>query len=342
MSSQRRTSRLAAIAMAAAFCVSVPLVLGFLKHLHPAFDSFAHLRAHLAVLLAVLSLPLLFFASWRAHGLLALALAVAAFTSVLDVPLLQRLSGGPAEASPPDVARYRLLQLNLRYDNSSPKEVLSLIGRSQPDVITLEEVSAMWRRELALIEKAYPHSLFCSRPGVGGVAILSRRPFLHPSRAECFNKGALAIATVSFGGTAVDIAAIHLGWPWPFEQSRQLTHVTPTLKRKMGATAILAGDLNAVSWSAAAEQLAAAGGLTRLRHIGPTWLAQPLPNRLRRVAGLPIDNIFVKGRIAVVATRRLDDAGSDHLPVLLEFDVLPQLKGSQTLQASVAALQAVR
>src|ERR1700755_1597353 len=39
--------------------LSVPLVAGFFGTLHPAFDSFAHFRVHLAVLLILCALPLL-------------------------------------------------------------------------------------------------------------------------------------------------------------------------------------------------------------------------------------------------------------------------------------------
>jgi len=334
MSSAARSLALAAILLAA-FLISVPLVLGFLKNVHPAFDAFTHLRAHLAVLLALAALPLLFSASWRAYGALALALAIMAFTSVLDVSLLNRLSGGAAEASSSPAAHYRLLQLNLRYDNRSPKEVLSLIGRSGADVVTLEEVSSMWRRELALIEKAYPYRRFCPRPVIGGVAILSRRPFLHPSTAKCLNRHALAVATINFSGTAVDIVAVHLGWPWPYDQPAQIGPIENTLATKLGANAILAGDLNSVPWSATAERMAAAGGFTRLRHIGPSWLALPLPDWLRRTVGLPIDNIFVKGRVAVTRTTRLESVGSDHLPVLVEFNLLPEPRQREVLQAGL-------
>lgn len=335
MTEHRRSNLFAVAISMAALLLSVPLVLGFLKYVHPAFDSFAHLRAHLAVLLALTAFPLLFLARWRAYGALALALAIMAFTSVLDLSLLHRFSGSKAEASAPPGPYYRLLQLNLRFDNHTPKEVLSLIGRSNADVVTLEEVSGMWRRELSFIEKAYPYRQFCPRPGVGGVAILSRRPFLHPSTAKCLNRHALAIATINFGGAAVDVVALHLGWPWPFEQSQQIGPVAKTLETKLGSSAILAGDLNAAPWSATAERLAKAGGFTRLRHIGPTWLARNLPDWLRRTAGLPIDNIFVKGRVAVLQTKRLESVGSDHLPLLVEFSLLPGPQQEPVFQAGL-------
>ncbi|WP_274424823.1 endonuclease/exonuclease/phosphatase family protein [Chelativorans sp. YIM 93263] len=319
-----------------ALCVTlttIPLVLGFLGGLHLAFDSFAHFRVHLALLVVVLALPLLLYSGWRRIGLMAIVLSLSSIASV-TVPTSSeaRANAATAQGEP---ARYRLLQLNLRYDNRSPREVLSLIGRVAPDVITLEEVSGMWRDELGLVESAYPYRIICDSPSpVGSVAILSRRPFLHPSTARCYNRGALAIATVKFGGTAIDIAALHLGWPWPFEQPWQIRHVEPPLTR-LGGTAILGGDLNAVPWSAIARRVATAGGLTPIGDIGPTWLARPLPNALRRNVGLPIDNVFVKGGIVPLRTERLRQVGSDHLPVLLEFAVNPQGGEPGVMQATL-------
>lgn len=302
-----------------AVLLTVPLVFGYLGGLHLAFDSLAHFRVHLAVLVVLFALPLLFYRGWRSIGLAALALALASIASV-SVSGAGVARAGVA-AGENDGARYRLLQLNLRFDNRTPKEVLSLIGRVQPDVITLDEVSAMWRQELKLTESAYPHRLICPAPsGIGSVAILSRRPFLHPSTAECYDRGALAVATVNFGGTAVDIVAIHLGWPWPFEQPWQIGNVGPFLER-VGGTAILAGDLNAAPWSAIARRVASAGDMTVLQGIGPTWLAFPLPGALRRIVGLPLDNVFIKGGVVPLDTKRLEGVGSDHLPVLFEFSL---------------------
>ncbi len=61
--------------LVAATLVSIPLVLSFLNSLHPAFDTFSHLRIHLAVLMGLLALPLL-FTKLRREGAMILLLAV--------------------------------------------------------------------------------------------------------------------------------------------------------------------------------------------------------------------------------------------------------------------------
>ncbi|TIQ70667.1 MAG: AP endonuclease, partial [Mesorhizobium sp.] len=144
--------------------------------LHPAFDSFAHFRVHLSVLMALCALPLL-VTSFRLQAAAALLFAGAAFattSNILPVPRLwpvqaafeanpgdQPVYPGDQSVYPVDKAVYRLLQMNLRFNNPTPEKVLSLIGRTQPDVITLDEVSDMWKAKLGLLSRAYPYRILC-------------------------------------------------------------------------------------------------------------------------------------------------------------------------------------
>ena len=58
---------------------------------------------------------------------------------------------------------------------------------------------------------------------------------------------------------------------------------------------------------------------------GPTWLQIKLPDFLR-FAGLPIDQVFSKGAVLIHSASRLEDTGSDHLPVMVEFSLRPEAK----------------
>ena len=299
---------------------SVPLVLGLLKDWHPAFDSLSHFRAHLAVLLGLTALPVLVGAAWK-EGATALALAIASLLTVTGLPGLPGSTPVRAAADPDTRAMYRLLQLNLRFDNRTPERVLSLIGRTKPDAITLEEVSTKWIPILDRLSSAYPYRVICpSDELIGGVAILSRRSFQGVGATYCYGEGSLAVAAVNFGGSRVEVAAMHLSWPWPFRQPRQINDLAPALGA-LADTALLAGDLNATGWSAAVAHVAEAGDLTPIRAIGPTWLHRSLPPALRRWVGLPIDQVLAKGNVVVRSVTVQEEAGSDHLPVLVEFSL---------------------
>ena len=306
----------------AVIAVSIPLAAGFFGWLHPAFDSMAHFRVHLAALLVFAALPLLLSSSLRWHGLLAATFGCAAILTVTGTSFLR--GPGPVQAAfqPKDEISpvYRLLQLNLRFDNPEPGKVLSLIGRVRPDVVTLNEVSEMWSEKLGLLASAYPYRILCEMDNrAGGVAILSVRPFAEDTDGGCLDGGTFAVATVDLNGRSVDIGALHLHWPWPFDQLRQIEDMAPRLAAT-AETTILAGDTNATPWSVASARIADAAGMISAGPIRPTWLYRRLPEFLR-FAGLPIDRIFTKGEVIVHSVDTLEEVGSDHLPVLVEFSL---------------------
>lgn len=314
----RRITAFLAIALPA--LIALALVAGFLGAWHPAFDSFAHFRAHLAVLLALAGLPGLFIGYWK-EAIAAVALGVAALsTTAVDMPV-PGFGASVAEPRPDDVAIYRLMQLNLLYNNPEPEKALSEIGRVQPDIVTLEEVSATWGERLKLLAPTYPYSVICpAGRRVGGVAIFSRRPFTFGTEPVCLLRGSLAIASVDLGGRTLDVAAVHLAWPWPRPQAQEVAELEAELAR-LADNALLAGDFNAVGWSQTLKRVAAAGRLTPVPPVGPTWLAYQFPLAFRAYVGLPIDHVLSKGNVHIHAARTGGDAGSDHAPVIVEFSL---------------------
>ncbi|MFD1197613.1 hypothetical protein ACFQ3K_04635 [Brucella gallinifaecis] len=137
MSNTRDTISLTLLIVAVV--VSVPLVLGFLGSAHPIFDSFAHFRPQLAILMGLLALPLL-FTRMRRESIMILLFAILAFSTTLGTTrnLLDRSTSAQSNA-PTSGARYSLVQINLRYDNPEPKRVLQMIAHEKPDIITYQE-----------------------------------------------------------------------------------------------------------------------------------------------------------------------------------------------------------
>ena len=181
----------------------------------------------------------------------------------------------------------------------------------------------------------YPYHVICKRPiHVGGVAIFSRRPFAGPSTAYCGERSDFALARFDLGGRILDVATMHMGWPWPFEQRWQVDALQRELAL-IGDTAVIAADLNAVPWSHNARRVENGAGARLLRGIGPTWLDRRMPDWLRPLVGLPIDNAMVKGGVVPLSAGITEGVGSDHRPILVEFALLPQEKAPDVLQAEV-------
>lgn len=308
-------------ALAALLATAGALSFGYLGWLHPAFDSFSHFRIHLAVLLLV-GVPVLLLLRFWPEALFATLLAATTIVQTTGLPFSPALPS--ASAADAGGAVYRLFHANLRFDNDRPEAILSLIGETRPDVLTFNEVSEIWKDRLEVLAAVYPYRVICPRPSpIGGVAILSRRPFMHGLIPYCGDRGSFAHAAVDFGGHTVEVATMHLGWPWPYEQPWQVGRVMHLLQQ-VGPTALFAGDLNAAPWSNTAKRVAAGLDAQPLRGLGPTWLTAHLPDSLRPLIGLPIDNMMVKGAVIPLSTRTLENGSSDHLPVLLEFRLAPQ------------------
>jgi endonuclease/exonuclease/phosphatase (EEP) superfamily protein YafD len=296
--------------------LSAVVAAGFLGFLHPAFDTLGQLRLHASAALFFLAL------GWRMLGCAnapAILFALVAFAGVAGS------ASGLAGVGARDVALTgenvrRLLQFNLRFDNPDHDGVLAMIGETDADILSLTEYSELWREPLAKLSQRWPHRYHCGEWGhVGGSAIFSKFPFA-PGREYCGDYASLALQDMEIDGRRVTIGSAHLRWPWPASGPRQVVRLSGEL-RNLPADALIAGDFNAATWSHALKKFAETGKLETVAGVGPTWLHGMLPASLARYVGFPIDNVLAKGAVRIVSARTLAPAGSDHLPVLVEFVV---------------------
>ena len=319
------------------------LVCGFFGAAVPFFDTMAQFRAHFSILLVVAGLALI-LARPRLLGGVAILAGIAGFTSVMPYLLpgasepLSAASASSASTKSP-APNYTLLQMNLRKDASDKATAIRLIGALSPDILTLEEASRPWQPLLAALSQLYPYRYGCTSPKVFNDAlILSKRPFVAGDPGTCSGDHRFARRAVDFNGVAVEIVAQHLRWPWPGSQWRQIEQTTrPQLEtlRASNRPVLLAGDFNAVPWSAAIKRYADLGGLTVVDGIGPSWFFKPVTRWIAPYAGLPIDNVMHSGAIEILGVARQPATDSDHLPVLVTF-ALPGAAGARP-QMTVAA-----
>ena len=332
---------LRALLTAGTLVVLTMLACGFFGAVVPFFDTMAQFRAHFSILLMVAGLALILVRPRLLGGIAVLA-GLAGF--ILVVPYL--LPGAPAPlvavsdaSNAVPAARYTLLQMNLRKDASDKASAIRLIGALSPDVLTLEEASAPWERVLAPLSQLYPYRYGCTSPNAFNDAlILSKRPFVAGDPGECSGDHRFARRSVDFNGTAVEIVAQHLRWPWPGSQWRQIENTTrPQLEilKTLDRPVLLAGDFNSAPWSAAIKRYAELGGLTVVDGIGPSWFFNPFTPWIAPYAGLPIDNVMHSGAIKIISVERQAATDSDHLPILVTF-ALPGA-GRARPQMTVAA-----
>ena len=289
---------------------------GFLDFVHPVFDTASNFRLHFSGLL-VLGAVLLVFMSETLLAIMIFAFGIFGIN--------QAWSGIPQIISssytkPATHAYYKLFHFNMLFSNKRQKDVIDLIHKTEPDIISLLENSVLWEKELARLDAKWPHTYHCPEwKNTGGIRIHSKFPLVE-NTAYCHSYAAMGIISVKLpAGKTMTLGSVHLRWPWPASGPRQASELKPRLEALSG-NVLVSGDFNATPWTRTVRQFTNNGGLQIHANIGPTWMYEYLPSALAKWVGFPIDHVMSHGDdIYVHKISRLDPIGSDHLPLLIEF-----------------------
>jgi len=294
----------------------VGIGLGFLGALHPSFDTFSHFRLHLGVALCLISIILLII---KRYWLLILS-ALVGLTGVYHSAIGTTFTANPVEADPTRPV-YSLFHFNLYWINNRREDVIDHILELDPELISLSEAATRWTATIRRLDEKWPYLIHCPEWGKrGGLRLYSKWP-LEKEGQYCGPYGSFAkTRVISPEGVSFTSGSVHLRWPWPASGPQQLRDITPELKT-IGENALFAGDFNATTWSHTIRHFSRASGMDIIPGIGPTWMIDELPLRHAWWAGLPIDNVMAKGRIKVLSAKTLEDLGSDHLPILVRFQI---------------------
>ena len=273
--------------------LALPLVGGAAGALHPAGDSLAVFRPHLASALLAAAIPASAVGP-RRLGATAVLLAMAALAP-LAWPRL----------SPPPAGPFVVYQKNLSAALTDVSDLARDIEAVAPDAVVLQEVTPSNEALLARLAPSYPVQARCPSGWLGDTAVLSRHALV-PGARGCAH-GA-AVLRVSSPEGPLWLASMHWRWPWPIDQAARADALSGALGALDGPI-VLGGDLNMVPWSHAVRHLARATGT---RPAGPA-------RATLRVAGLPlsIDHVLAPGRGLTERRARL---GSDHHGVVARVD----------------------
>ncbi len=222
--------------------------------------------------------------------------------------------------APPAASGINMVQFNLSYRNSNPNAVADFIRAADADVVTLQEVTGKAAKVMELLAKDYPTRIRCRYARVGSVAVLSRLPSASGEAQGCVDGQGMTWIRVIAGGQELTVASLHLHWPWPYQQYRQIGELEKYL-REMPRPILLAGDFNAAPWSHAVQRVATAAGASvapGLRfsfgiEFSP-W-APSLP--------IPIDHILLPGEVTPLHVRLGPAVGSDHRPIVARLALSP-------------------
>ncbi|MFW6157893.1 MAG: endonuclease/exonuclease/phosphatase family protein, partial [Planctomycetota bacterium] len=293
---------------------------GFLGRAWWRLDLTAHFRLQYLLCLWAVAVGL---AALRRLRLAGLALLVSLINLVLVAPLYLDGPGDAPSQGPSDGrTRLRAVSLNVSRSNEDHEAVRGLVRREDPDFLLLLEFTERWLDDLSDLTSAYPHVIGRPRAGHFGIALFSKHPFESWDVEHIGDEKLPSIvARVDLGDRELTLIGTHPRPPTNPDGARARNAHLAAIADRLQALEppiLLLGDLNVTPFSPWFRRFLDESGLrdSSLGHgYQATWPTYA-PAFL-----IPIDHCLYSAGIRI-ADRRIGPAiGSDHLPLIVDFDV---------------------
>lgn len=224
--------------------------------------------------------------------------------------------------------RVRVVAANVDYTNSKRQSAMEMLVESDADLMAIVEVDAQWDGLIESYSETYPYRVTEFREKGRGIALLSKLKFVEPEIQYLVEDERPSIwAKLHTHGAIIGVCVLHPPPPGLKKRSgdervsskpRDI-ELMIAAKRIADSTIehwIMVGDFNDVGWSRTTEQAKQAGGLRDPRIGRGMYNTFPANRPLLRY---PIDHVLVTDAFRVERLTRLENIGSDHLPLLAEL-----------------------
>lgn len=235
--------------------------------------------------------------------------------------------------APSDTQPIRLMSVNVLQKNDNYEALIQLIEEVKPHLLLTMESNQAWEDALNKMELPFQYSHKIAKENRYGMHLYSRLEVLNCKEHHLISSNFPSIeAEVKDENDEVfTFWGIHPPPPSPTEapSSKQKDGEFMVLAKHInskGTPVIVAGDFNSVCWSKSSKRFSAFSKLkdARLgRGFHSTFPVRP------KIARFPIDLLFHSNRIEIHKLETLPDIGSDHLPLLSVFSVIPTKKATR-------------
>lgn len=277
------------------------------------FDLFSHFRVQMLLCLWLAALILL-CSQRKRFAILFFLMSLPHFLEIAPFYFPAR------RAIPPAENLLSVCLLNVNSSTGDPDKVLAYLKAQNTDVVVIQEFSSRWRKVSNDLQQEYPHQLLEVREDNFGMALLSRREFIHQEVLYFTGEMIPSLGVkVEMNAHKVYVFAAHpvppIGAEYTDLRNRQLTEIGTVLANSSGSV-ILVGDLNTTPWSPIFKDLLRSTGLQNSMKgfgIQPTWPSFIPP------LWIPLDHLLHSKDLAVQTRKIGPDIGSDHFPVEVSF-----------------------
>ena len=302
----------------ASFLAIASILFGLLGKWHflPDLSSHFRIQATVALLCVAIPLHLLRRRRWSVVSMIAGILA--------GVTLLPFIWPNRSRVPP----QYRLVTMNVLTNNPRKELVAEYLIKADPDFVVLLETDAEWIEAMdKALSATWPHQRSIPRFDNFGLAIYSKLPWTACESIEFDNGLPTPSLTADFRlptGHRFRLVATHpippmdtLRWE---SRNTLFAHLAEDVQSQIPETTVVAGDFNCSPWSYWFARLQRESGLKTSAYGHGTnisWYPIPIPT-----FGLPIDHVLVGRNIGVSRSAIGPPLGSDHRPVIVDFNLL--------------------
>ncbi len=236
--------------------------------------------------------------------------------------------------SPPSTDPIRLMSVNVLQKNDDYKALIQLVEEVKPHLLLTMESNRAWEDALKEMEFPFEYSHKIAKENRYGMHLYSRLEVLNCKEHHLISSDypSIEASMKDEAGELFTFWGVHPPPPSPTEapSSKQKDGEFMMLAKKINTTdvpVIVAGDFNSVCWSRSSKRFARFSQLkdARLgRGFHSTFPVQP------KIFRFPIDLLFHSNKIAIHKLATLPDIGSDHLPLLSVFSVIPSKKSTSS------------
>lgn len=226
------------------------------------------------------------------------------------------------------VSGLRLLAYNLYYENENYAKAIKMLESAEADILITLETTPVWEDHLKTLKKDYPYTAEAINKASYGMTIYSKYELMNVER-HYLNNNNVPSYSCNIQPTNLPLMQLYSVHPPPpkhFEElpdnagqeEKALTKIGKRIAKDSMPTIVI-GDFNDVAWGNTEELVQADNRLHDIR-VGRGFYNTFSAHHF--LIKWPLDHCFVTKGFAVQEIQLLDNAGSDHYPLLVELSYL--------------------
>jgi endonuclease/exonuclease/phosphatase (EEP) superfamily protein YafD len=217
----------------------------------------------------------------------------------------------------------RVLAANVHHGGADPEALVALVDRLHPDVLSVEELTPRFARELAAagLGSRMPHAVLETRRSASGAGLYSRLPLRRlPGPSRFFFRSPRAQLRLP-DGRAVRIVGVHPYPPEPNRTSEWEESLASLPSAGRGAPWVLAGDFNG-TFDQSQFRGVVDRGYRDAGAVAGDGLEPTFPAEGHLIPPVTIDHVLADRRLGIAEYAVEDVPDSDHHAIFAEL-VLP-------------------